>query len=139
MKAVIATKYGSPDVLQIKEVEKPIPKDNEVLIRVHATTVSTGDVRIRGFKSSLIAWLPMRIMLGFTGPRKKTPGFALAGIIELVGKDVKLFGIGDKIFGSTGFGMGAHAEYKCLPEKGVLAIQPANMTHEEAAEFQSPR
>ena len=74
MKAVIATKYGSPDVLQIKEVEKPIPKDNEVLIRVHATTVSSGDVRIRGFKSPLIAWLLMRIMLGFTGPRKKHPG-----------------------------------------------------------------
>jgi NADPH:quinone reductase-like Zn-dependent oxidoreductase len=133
MKAVIATKYGSPDVLQLKEVEKPTPRDNEVLIRVDATTVSSGDVRIRGFKSPLLAWLPMRILLGFTGPRKKIPGFAIAGEIELVGKDVKLFKIGDRVFGSAGFGMGAHAEYKCLPEKGVLAIQPANMTHEEAA------
>ena len=79
MKAAIATKYGSPDVLQLKEVEKPTPSDNEVLIKVHATTVSSGDVRIRSFNSPLLAWLPMRIMLGFTGPRKKVLGFAIAG------------------------------------------------------------
>jgi NADPH:quinone reductase-like Zn-dependent oxidoreductase len=133
MKAAIATKYGSPDVLQLKEVEKPTPSDNEVLIKVHATTVSSGDVRIRSFNSPLLAWLPMRIMLGFTGPRKKVLGFAIAGKVESIGKDVKLFAKGDQVFGSTGFGMGAHAEYKCLPEEGVLAMKPADMTYEEAA------
>jgi NADPH:quinone reductase-like Zn-dependent oxidoreductase len=133
MKAAVATKYGSPDVLQLKEVEKPTPRDNEVLIKVHATTVSSGDVRIRSFNSPLLAWLPMRIMLGFTGPRKKVLGFAIAGEVESVGKDVKLFAKGDQVFGSTGFGMGAHAEYKCLPEEGVLAMKPADMTYEEAA------
>jgi NADPH:quinone reductase-like Zn-dependent oxidoreductase len=133
MKAVIATKYGSPDVLQLKEVEKPTPRDNEVLIRVHATTVSSGDVRIRSINFPPLARLPMRIILGFTGPRKKVLGFAIAGEVELVGKDIKLFAKGDQVFGSTGFGMGAHAEYKCLPEEGVLAMKPANMTYEEAA------
>ncbi|MBZ0299914.1 MAG: NAD(P)-dependent alcohol dehydrogenase [Anaerolineae bacterium] len=133
MRAVIATKYGSPDVLQLKEVAKPAPKDNEVLIRIFATTVSSGDVRIRSFTSPIVAWLPMRMLLGFTGPRKKILGSALAGEIEAVGKDVKQFSPGDQVFGTTGFGMGTHAEYKCLPEDGVLAKKPDSMTYEEAA------
>jgi NADPH:quinone reductase-like Zn-dependent oxidoreductase len=133
MKAVVCTKYGSPDVLQLQDVEKPAPKDNEVLIKIFATAVSSGDVRIRSFKASVFSWFPMRLVLGFRGPRAKVLGLVLAGEIESVGKDVKRFKKGDQVFGSSGFGMGAHAEYKCLPEEGVLAIKPVHMTYEEAA------
>ena len=134
MKAIICTKYGSPDVLQLKEVEKPVPKDNEVLIRIHASTVAAGDIRLRSFTWAPWFWLPGRIMYGLRGPRKKIPGNELSGEIEDIGNDITQFKKGDQIFGitwTTSFG-GANAEYICLPENEV-AIKPVNMTFEEAA------
>ena len=135
MKAVVCTKYGTPDVLQVKEVEKPVPRDNEILVKVHATTVTTGDCRIRSFTLARWFWLPGRIMYGITKPRKEIPGNELSGEIESVGKDVKRFKKGDQVFGiswGTTF-QGTTAEYKCLPEDGMIAIRPASMTDEEAA------
>jgi len=139
MKAIICTKYGAPEVLQFKEVDKPFPKDNEVLIKVFATTVHIGDTKIRRFEPGLGAlndfiFKPlMRIIVGFRGPRKRILGMELAGDIDAVGKNVTLFKIGDTVFASTEFKMGAHAQYCCLPEEGAIALKPSNMTYEEAA------
>jgi NADPH:quinone reductase-like Zn-dependent oxidoreductase len=138
MKAIIWTKYGPPDVLQLKEVEKPIPKDNEVLIRIYATTVTSGDCEQRSLKLPIWYRLPMRAYVGLNTPTRITKlGMELAGEIESAGQDVKLFQEGDQVFAATGFaGMGTNAEYICMPEEpeeGALAIKPANMSYEEAA------
>ncbi|CAH0264070.1 Alcohol dehydrogenase [Peribacillus frigoritolerans] len=133
MKAMVCTKYGSPDVLELKEVVKPTPKDNEILVKVHAATVASGDVRVRSFNSPFLLWLPMRMFLGLRKPRKPILGVELSGEIEDTGRNVTKFKKGDQIFAMTGMNFGAHAEYTCLPEDGAIAMKPANMTYEEAA------
>lgn len=133
MKAIVATKYGSVEVFPLKEVEKPIPKDDEVLIKVHATTVTAGDSELRRFKMPTLFWLPLRIYFGITKPRINIFGQELSGEIESVGKEVTEFKKGNPVFGSTQIRFGAYAEYICLPSKYAIAIKPDNMSFKEAA------
>ena len=131
MKAVVYEKYGPPEVLKLTQIEKPVPKDNEVLVKIHATTAHIGDVRMRKFLVPLMFWLPFRFYLGLFGPKRKILGMELSGEVETVGKDVKKFKPGDEVWSSTWFG--AYAEYLCLPEDGVMTLKPSVMSHEEAA------
>jgi len=135
MKAIVCTKYGPPDVLQLKEVEKPTPKGNEVLIKIFATAVTASDCIIRGFNVPIGLRIPMGIALGFSKPRRPILGMVLAGEVEAVGKDVKSFKRGDQVFGCDldRFVFGMYAEYTCFPEAGILAIKPTNMSYDEAA------
>jgi NADPH:quinone reductase-like Zn-dependent oxidoreductase len=134
MKAVLYTKYGSPDVLRLTTVDKPVPKDNEILVRVYATTVTAGDSRMRSFTVPRWQWLFARLYLGITSPKRKILGMEVAGEVEAVGSKVKQFKQGDQIFASTfASDFGGYAEYKCLPEDDIVAIKPTNTTYEEAA------
>jgi NADPH:quinone reductase-like Zn-dependent oxidoreductase len=141
MKAIVYTAYGSPDVLQIKEVAKPAPQENEVLIRVQATPVNFGDLLARNFRAvsprkfnmPFFFWLPAWLAFGVNKPKKNILGNEFAGEVEAVGKAVTRFKPGDPVFGYRGQSMGAYAEYLCMPEDGVVAIKPANLTYEEAA------
>jgi NADPH:quinone reductase-like Zn-dependent oxidoreductase len=141
MKAFICTKYGAPEVLQLQEVAKPVPKSSEVLIRIHATTAHIGDTKIRSLKPGMgpvkdFFFKPMmRLMLGIKGPRKKILGMDLAGEIVETGSTVKAFKTGDKVFASafTGYKFGAYAEYKCIAEDGLIALKPNNMSYGESA------
>ena len=136
MKAVACTKYGPPEVLQFVEIDKPAPKINEVLIKVIATSVHRGDTRMRSLDIPGPRWqvLMARLVLGFNKPKNSILGMELAGEIEAIGENVSLFKEGDKVFASTFWsGFGAYAEYKCMPEDGVLALKPTNMNYEEAA------
>lgn len=141
MKAVVYTEYGSPDVLQLKEVEKPTPQANEILIKVHATPVNFGDTIARklgkaqgkDFHMPRLFLLFARIEFGFRKPKKGILGSEFAGVVEAVGKDVTKFKVGDPVFGYLGMKMGANAEYLCIPEEGMVAHKPANVTYEEAA------
>ncbi|NUM47680.1 MAG: NAD(P)-dependent alcohol dehydrogenase [Anaerolineales bacterium] len=133
MKAMVWTKYGPPDVLQLRNVEKPVPKDNEVLIRVRAASVSAGDIELRGAKFPLWLWLPLRLYIGLLKPKRVTIlGQELAGEIKAVGNDVTHFKPGDQVFAWTGLRLGGYAEYACLSANGLVALKPADLTYEEA-------
>ncbi|MEM7375305.1 MAG: NAD(P)-dependent alcohol dehydrogenase [Bacteroidota bacterium] len=133
MKAIIWTKYGPPEVLQLEEVPKPVPKDREVLIRVHVTTVTAGDCELRRFQINPMFWFPLRLAMGLFRPRKKILGQELAGVVEVVGKDVENFQPGDRVLAATGFQFGAYAEYICLPDSHLISPLPDEMSFEQGA------
>ncbi len=137
MKAVVYSKYGSPKVLELEELEKPTPKSNEILVKVHATSVTAGDVRLRASDFPTMVWLPARLIFGLFRPKKRILGHEWSGVIEQVGSKVLKFKVGDEVFGTTSMlKTGAYAEYMCVPERwnhGVVAKKPRNLSHQEAA------
>ena len=136
IKAIICPKYGPPEVLQIKQYKKPVPRKDEVLIKIYATSVTNSDIFIRGSNIPLIFMIPMRLMIGITKPRKSIIGEVFSGEIEFVGSEIKRFKAGDQVYGLTGFSLGAYADYKCMQEndskQGCLAVKPKNISFEEA-------
>lgn len=133
MKAVIATKYGAPEVLELKDVAKPVPQANEILVKVYATTVTAGDSRVRSFNVPRSFWLPARLTLGLTKPRKAILGMVIAGEVEAVGKDVKRFKSGDQVYAYDITRLHAYAEYACVSADQAVALKPSNLSYEEAA------
>lgn len=133
MKAATYTRYGPPEVIRIEQVPTPECKDNEVLIKIRATTITAGDYRMRGFNVPALFWLPGRLYAGLFRPKRKILGTEFSGVVEAVGKSVTRFKAGDSVFGSSGANFGAHAEYICLPEDGILALKPDNISFEQAA------
>lgn len=133
MRAIVCPKYGPPEVLELRDIEKPIPQDNEVLVGIRATTVVQADTRVRAFRVPPSFWVPARLALGVTRPKKPVLGTEFAGVIEGIGKDVRTFKVGDQVFGLTGHDLGCYAEYRCVPEDGLIARKPVNLSFEEAA------
>jgi NADPH:quinone reductase-like Zn-dependent oxidoreductase len=136
MRAIVCTGYGPPEVLRLRDVPKPVPKDDEVLVRIRATTVSAADCELRRFDFAPWIWLPIRLAIGIRRPRRPVLGQELAGDVELAGGEVRSLRKGDRVFAATGIGLGAHAEYICLrenPQTGAIATMPANLGYEEAA------
>lgn len=133
MKAAICTRYGAPEVLQIREIPRPVCDDQQILVKIVATAVNSGDVRVRALKTTGFLKLVMRLVLGFSKPRKAVLGNVFAGVVSEVGKDVKQYKTGEKVFGMTGFGFGTYAEYIALSAKSIVVPMPANATFEEAA------
>ena len=137
MKAVVYEKYGTPNVLKIKDIEKPKPKDDEILVKIYAATVTSGDVRLRSSDFPPLFWFPARLIFGLFKPKKKILGHELAGVVEEVGSIVTEFKVGDSVFGTTTMlNTGSYAEYICLPQKwknGVISLKPENLTYQESA------
>lgn len=134
MKAIVFREYGPPEVLRMEEREKPSPKDDEVLVRIRATTVTPGDCEMRSFRFPLWVAIPLRLFVGLRRPKRMNVlGQELAGVIEAVGKEVKRFAPGDRVYASTAMGLGAHAEYRCIRETGAVARMPESLSFEEAA------
>lgn len=133
MKAIVYESYGPPEVLHLKEIEKPVPKDNEVLIKVHATTITSGDWRVRSLNVPAGFGLIMRVVFGIWKPRQPILGSELAGVVESVGKDVRNFRIGDQVFASSDVSMGCHVEYKCMLQDSAVVLKPPGLSYDEAA------
>jgi NADPH:quinone reductase-like Zn-dependent oxidoreductase len=136
MRAIVCTAYGAPGVLQLRDVVKPVPKDDEVLVRIRATTVSAADCELRSFDFAAWIWVPIRLAFGIMRPRQPVLGQELAGEVESVGNDVRSLKKGDRVFAATGIGLGAYAEYICLgenPKTGAITAMPTNLSYEEAA------
>ena len=133
MKAILCKKYGPPEVMQMGEVPKPIPKESDILVNIVATTVNSGDVRVRALRVAGFMKLVMRLVLGFSKPRKPILGTVFAGIVESVGSNVTQFNIGDRVYGATGFKFGTYAEYIAVDEKSAVVLMPRNASCDEAA------